>query len=289
MLTKEAIDRLIDAGNEQRNPISTPDGGQAVALPAGYALHKLPPLEAPLTHTKQVVRLHDVESLIAYLEAYKIAPPRPEDEGRVQPGMSRIFAEPGFLATGQKARFVAVLDYHGADAPARSAHVATYEPRYSEAWERWHKACSAPMRQVDFCEFIEECRADIVEPDAAKLLDIVRTFKASKAVEFDSVTYQANGTVKLNYSEKVQQHGQASGELPEVMKLGIPVYYKGEHFAVPVFVRYRVSGGAVVFALKIDRGDVIEDDAFTGIAKKVEQTTAVPVHFGRLEGAVARA
>lgn len=270
MLSKEAIDRLFDAGSQARPPIATPDGGLAMALPAGYQLSRIGPLEPPLTHTKQLVTLHDADSLIAYLDVYK------------QDGISRAFAEPGFLATGSAARLVAVLDYHKSDGPERIAHIATYTPRYSEAWKRWHAACAQPLKQIEFAELIEECRADIAEPDAASLLDIVRTFKAAKKVDYDSVTYQADSTVKLHYSETVDKQG-SSGALPELMQLGIPVYYRGDHYKIPLFVRFRVGGGGVMFSLKLDRADVIEDAAFSELVQRVESATGVPVHSGRLD------
>lgn len=272
MLTAEAIQALADAMAARAKPIETPDGGIAVPLPTGYTFAKLPPLDPILTHVKQAVVLHDFASLVAYVDAYK----------GVQ---TRIFAEPGFLAKDRKARVVGVLDYHQASSEApiasRAAHVVTYEPRYSDAWLRWHKACAEPLAQVEFAELIEECRADIVEPNAASLMDIVRTFKATKRTEYDSITYQPDSGVKLHYSETVDKTGSAA-LLPEQLHLGIAVYYRGAPYKVPVFIRYKVGNGGVKFSLKLDRADLIEDNAFTELAVDLANQTAVPVHNGRL-------
>lgn len=241
-----------------------PDGGKLVIVPEGYRAERVEP--AMPFRIKQAVTLHDRDSFVGYVNRFKS-------------DATRVFAEPGFMAGGQ-AKMVAVLDYHDPAKPDHGQHVATYAPRYSEQWQRWTKACAAPFKQAAFAEFIEEVRADIVEPDAARLLDIVRAFKASKRVEFDSIVYQPNGDVKLGYEERTEQKG-ASGLLPEQMKLGIPVYYRGAAYAVSVFVRYRVDAGAVVFALKIDRAEIIEEAAFAELTAAVHEATGIDVYLGR--------
>lgn len=244
----------------------TPDGGRLVLVPPGYRTETVAPLEPKLSRIRQDVTLHDRDSFVAYVNCFK-------------GDMTRVFAEPGFLARGE-AHVVAVMDYHAPTAADYGAHTATYTPRYSEQWRRWTAICERPLKQAEFAEFIEEVRADIVEPDAARLLDIVRTFKASKKVEFDSLTYQSDGSVKLVYDEKTQQSG-SSGALPEQMKIGIPVYFRGQAYAVAVLVRYRVGQGAVMFQLKIDRADVVEDAAFSDITKAIGEATGIDCYLGR--------
>lgn len=242
----------------------TPNGGKVIILPDGYKAEYVDP--AKPVHITSSVTLHDRDSLIAYVNRFK------------GPG-TRIFAEPGFLAGGA-AKIVAAIDYHEPWIPDFAGHSATYVPRYSDQWVRWHAACKTTMKQAEFAEFIEEVRADIVDPDAAKLLDIVRTFKASKRVEFDSVVYQPNGDVMLAYDERTQQQGK-SGTLPETMMLGIPVYFRGAPYKVPVLVRYKVGGGAVAFQLKMDRSDIIEDAAFGEMTKAVGEATSIDCYLGR--------
>jgi len=262
--TNNYVETAINAVASRAPAHEAPDGRKVVFVPEGYMPVEYPPAMPP--RIIQNVTLHDRDSLVAYVNRFKSA-------------ATRLFAEPGFLAGGQ-AKIVAVIDYHEASKADHGEHVATYAPRYSDQWQRWHKACAAPMKQAEFAEFIEEVRADIVEPNAANLLDIVRTFKASKRVEFDSVAYQPNGDVKLVYDERTEQKG-SSGVLPETMKLGIPVYFRGQPYAVPVLVRYRVGQGAVGFQLKMDRSDIIEDAAFNELAKAVGEATGIDFYLGR--------
>jgi uncharacterized protein YfdQ (DUF2303 family) len=287
-LSREAIQEIARLATiDDRLKITTPKGGWAIVVPDGYKVHDFPPLDPVLSHVKQGVVLHDAASFIAYVNAFK-------------GGGTRIFAEPGFASPEKTARFRAVFDYHwpgavqpadaaadgvvtdvGASVAAYGAHYAVYAPRYSEAWDRWNKDCNRPLEQAEFAELLEECRKDIVAPAAASLLDVVTTFKATKKVEFDSVTYQRDSSVKLHFSDVVEKGG-SSALLPEQLQLGIPVYYRGTPIAVDVWIRFKVGSGGVKFTLKIDRPDRIEDFAFEGLAAEVQTATGVPLHIGRL-------
>lgn len=274
MISAEAIQTLLNQGASGAPVRTLPDGGLGIVVPPNYGVKAFPPVNLPLPdHIKQVVTMHDRGSFVDYVNEFKTL-------------RSRIFAEPGFLAQSNKARFVAIIDYHrsGGDEgePDRCAHLALYEPRYSEQWERWQAVCgSGFLKQAQFAELIEECRRDIVQPDAANLLDIVRTFKASKRTEFDSYEMDASGNVKLHYSDTVEKHG-ATAAMPERMTLGIPVYYGETPYSVGLFVRFRIVQGAVLFDLKLDRPDIIEDDAFKGMMEVVRSECELPVHMGTL-------
>lgn len=253
----------------QRNPlIAFATGDTGVVVPKGCELKMIPPPEKQLYRVRQEVTLHDEAGFIAYLKRYG------------QP-TTRIFAEPGFLADRGEACLTAVIDYHeDSTKPNHSAHVARYRPRYSDQWNRWVRGVPGPLKQAEFAEFVEENRADIVAPDAAKLLDIVRAFKASKKVDFNSVVYQPNGDVTLGYDERTEQQG-SSGPVPEQLAIGIPCYFRGERYKVAVFVRFKVGQGAVSFTLKPDRADVVEDEAFSGVIKRVSEATAIEAYLGR--------
>jgi uncharacterized protein YfdQ (DUF2303 family) len=247
--------------------VQTPNGGFAVIVPEKTTKIDIPPLEQPLTRIRQHAQMHDLTSFIDYVNRFKVD------------GTTQIFAEPGFIAGGTGC-IKAVLDYHQPSTPDRLTHIATYAPRYSTPWQVWTGA-NGTMRQADFAEFIEENRADINEPSAAQLLDLVRMFKASRKVEFDSLTHTSDGSTMLSYSDKVDQQGK-SGPMPEIMKLGIPVFFRGQPFLVPVFVRFKLGNGAVAFSLKIDRADVIEDEAFKSLLTTIETATGIKPYLGRV-------
>lgn len=259
----DAINALLDRGAVNAPAIDTPDGGKAIAVPATHRMHELRPAWPKLERIRQSVTLHDQASFSAYVNRYKT-------------DRTRLFAEPGFLANGN-AHVTAVIDYHAPDHPDYGAHVATYRPRYSDQWKRW--TAIGDMGQAEFAEWIEDNRTDIRTPEAAQLLDIVRTFKASKSTEFDSVVYMPNGDTTLAYSEKTTQKGSVA--MPTELKLGIPCYFRGTIYSVPVLVKYRVGGGKVTFSMKVDRADIIEDAAFQEATKAIGESTAIEVYLGK--------
>ena len=266
MLNRDAIDALLDRGAANAAPVATPDGGSLVLVPERFTAKKIEPLEPPLPRIRQRVTLHDQDSFIAYVERYKT-------------DATRIFAEPGFLNQDHQARIIGTLDYHEPGTPRYCAHSALYAPRYSDQWKTW--TSPKALSQLEFAIFIEENRADIRKPEAAQLLDLVRTFKASKKAEFDSLIYQSNGDTVLAYSEKTEQKG-GSFTMPTELGLGIPVYFRGTLYAVPILLRYSVSGGKVVFTLKADRADIIEDTAFSEATKAIAEATGIEVYLGRI-------
>ena len=145
---------------------------------------------------------------------------------------------------------------------------------------RWTRA--QPMAQVAFAEFIEENRKDIVSPDSALLLDIVSKFRASRKQDYDSVVYQANGDITVAWSEKTENAGKPGVAVPTDLGLGIPVYFKGELYSVPVLMRYRLSDGKLTFNVKVDRPDYIEQAAFDDTADKILAETAIKPFIGSM-------
>lgn len=264
-LSSEAIAKIESLVLARQGTFSLQDGTQAILVPSGMQVHTTQPIIPELGVIEARSAMYDEDSFIAYVEAFK------------RDGATRIFATPGSPNRPPYVR--AILDYHVGKDPGFCLHTVTFEPRLSDQWKFWTSISNKPLSQVEFAEIIEENRADITQPEAASLLDVVRTFKASKKVEFDSVVYQPNGTVKLAYSEDVQQQGQ-SGAVPEVMTLGIPVFFRGLVYAVNVFVRFRVSGGKVIFQLKLDRPNVIEDEAFGSVLDKIAKGTKITPYLG---------
>lgn len=249
----------------QKKPFDMPDGGLGFLVPDGYKLEKVPPLEKPLPRIRQNVNFTDIDSFVAYVNKYK-------DERTV------IFALPGHQSPSGKASFIAYLDYHKTGEAQYISHVAHFHPPYSEQWKRWTK--TGVLKQAEFAEFIEENRKDIAKPEAASLLDIVSKFRAKKTVDFDSVVYQQTGDLSIGYSEKTEHAGKPGVVIPAQLELGIPVFFKGTLYSVPIFLRFQMQEAAVVFKLKVDRADYIEQDAFDAIAKGIVEQTEVAVWVG---------
>lgn len=265
-VSKDVLQEIFDKGQAATATIDTPDGGKLAILPNDYRAHVIAPEEKRLLRIRQSPGFYDLASFNGYIDRYK-------GDG------TRIFAVPGHIADSGEGSVRAIFDYHKPGTPDYAAHQAAYVPRYSEEWVRWTKA--RPMHQAEFAEFIEENRRDIREPDAALLLDIVTKFKATKKSDYDSLVHQPDGSVMVAYSDKVQQAGPGVA-VPTELRLGIPVFFKGTVYEVPVFMRYRLAEGKLTFVVKVDRADYIEQAAFDEITKAVSEATGIEVYLGKL-------
>lgn len=262
-----ALMKAYDLGASIAPKIDTADGGQAIIVPDGYSVERLPPLEPPLTHIKQTATLYEIDSFNDYVNRFKTP-------------ATRLFAAPGHI-TGRGAIVQAALDFHEkAGSPGRNHNTAAYQPPYSDEWKRWTTRATKSMQQVEWAEFIEENRRDIRHPDAASLLDLVRRFKATKKQDYDSVAYQPDGSQMIHWTDKTQG-AEGTIAVPETLTLGIPVFYRGTVYAVDVFMRYKLTEGQLFFTIKLDRADYVEDAAFTEITSRVAENTAVPVYLGK--------
>ena len=246
----------------------TADGITHIPLPKGWEVNQIRPQNLNLDHIRQRVTVYDEASFIAYLKEY-------------QKPTTRVFGFPGFMAqSGGQPMIKAVIDYHGKDVPERCDHSVVFQPRYSDYWRRWIMGvCMRALSQAEFVEHIEENRNDVADPTAARMLDIINNFKASKKSEFTSIIRLSNGDVTLVHDEKTEQQG-SSGPVPEVMSLGIPVFFNGPRYAVPLWIRFRIGGGAVKFQLKAESADRIEASAFEDITKRITEATGIPVYLG---------
>lgn len=261
----DALAKAFELG-AMRSPVyDTPDGGYAVLVPPGYDLETVPPLDRPLTHIHQTTTLLDMDSFNDYVVHFKTP-------------ATRIFAVPGYLNSGI-AQFRAAMDFHEtSDKAGYGHHNAIYQPPYSEEWKRWTKA--GVMKQAEFAEFIEENRRDIVTPDAANLLDLVRRFKATKKQDYDSLVYQPDGSTAINWVDKTTS---ATGVIPvpETLKLGIPVFFQGARYEINVFMRYKLTEGILAFTIKVDRPDYAEQTAFDVIKNEIANATGLRVYLGK--------
>lgn len=262
MIDKTAVEALIAQGRAIGNKIEGPDGREYLIVPSGMNVAELQPLERRLMRIKAGALFEDSESFVAYVNRFKTQ-------------TTQVFA-----ATSSPL-VTAALDYHGPGQPSHCAHVAQYAPKLSTEWTRWTTA--KPMPQAEFAEFVEENRRDVVEPAAAVLLDVVTKFKATKKQDYDSVVYQPNGDVTIAWSDKTEMAGKPGVAVPSELQLGIPVFFGGAPYKVPVFMRYRLADGKLTFTVKIDRADYILEDAFKESLASISKAIGIGIYRGAMK------
>lgn len=266
-ISAEAIQEIQKLSIAADAPFDMPAGGHAVLVPAGYQVREFKPIDPPLTHVKQKVRLDDAPSFIAYVGRYKTP-------------NTQLFAE---LDAGS---VTAVIDYHqapqsnGESVPLYGAHAATYRAKLAEEWARWTQIDNQKISQAQLAEFLEENAENIVEPEAASVLEVARNLKMRKRVKFESGLSLKDGTIQLEYREEVEGAGKEQMAVPDHLIIGVPVYFGGEGFRLKVMMRYRIEEGVLHFMLKIHRREFAVQAAFAQVVKEIAEGVGIAPFYG---------
>lgn len=235
-------------------------------------------------------KLTDAESFIKHVNRFKGAD-------------SAVFANPARSAPS----FTAVFDYHPTGGDATKAdfmkHRAVYAPDLSDPWKVWTASDGKMMTQELFAEFIEKNITDIVVPNLddpdiktfaelvegrfatpSDLLALSRGLQVNVAAVVKSGVTLSSGEIAIRYEETHQDGKGAPIQVANLFQICIPVFYAGALYRIAARLRYRLSGGTISWCYVLVRTDLVFDDAFRGIADRVEdETVGVPVFLGSPE------
>lgn len=239
-----------------------PDGARYTVIPANAKVASLEEFEAKPLYAKSTVAVEEVPAFSAYFNRFKA-------------GESMIFA------TLKHNSIVGVIDYHRPDekgaVAAHAVHRVTFNPPLALEWKRWTGVHGKKLSQVDFAQFIEENLIDIREPAGATVLEVAKTLKAKRKVDFSSGISLQDGTQQLTYVEETEeQKTRGAIDVPDHFVLGIPVYFGGQPYEVKAWLRYRIDDDAKLwFIVELHRKEYIEQDAFQALVKEIADETNV--------------
>lgn len=223
--------------------------------------------ERPLRRRGKV-KLLTTDSFARYVGAY------------VEPGTT-VYADP------IEFRFVGVLDGnasndHDGD-PGWSEHTVTTTLRKTQAWQRWETVDRKLLPQGEFAQLIEDSVPELVEPDAATMLEIAQTFHARNGLTFRSAAALASGERQFEYSEAIEATAGRSGTLsiPEKIRLAIRPFEGSELFEITARFRYRLDSGQLQLGYVLDRPEDILRAAFDDAYQEITETNSnVPSYLG---------
>lgn len=186
--TSSDIEAAIQAGKDQAQLLpEVPSHLRAIIVPKGSELRSLTrdKMERPRFITA-APQFHESKAFIAYVNEFK-------DRA------TRIFYT-------QDGNFIAVIDYHDANEAMgdHGDHVAKLTLKRAPEWLDWVKANGEAMTQQDFAEFIEDHARDVTQPDPEQMLVIATGLQAKMGAEFRQAINQSDGTIQLQYDEKVE-------------------------------------------------------------------------------------
>lgn len=216
--------------------------GQFAIVPEGYRIESLERFQTLPNRTEANHSFVTVESLADYYRKH----------GADATAM--------VSADYKAAQIVAVLDGDRADGPGFKAHKATFKAEVAPKLAAWLKVSGQPMGQTTFGEFLESRAVDVVQPDAATIMEMVMTFDATKKVTFKQSTRLSDGQRQFQYIEENETRGAVT--LPERIVVRTPIYRGQAAQDVTFLLRYRIEDGALRFTVTMHNKDEVMQEAF---------------------------
>ncbi|EIQ00721.1 hypothetical protein OpiT1DRAFT_05276 [Opitutaceae bacterium TAV1] len=256
-------------------------------------------LKAPLLLWPQSQKIVSLEEFLKYPEHKKARIEVRDHQSFVEYVLKH--AEPGTTVFSEVSEtggsFTAIIDFHhghiahvingnaefSGGAARWGHHVCKYVCEHTPEWKRWMKFSGEPLSQLAAAQFIEDNMIDIIQPEAARMLEVVKTLEATQGVEFKSAVRLENGDRQLNYSHTTAAKAGQQGDMdiPDMFRIRIPVFQNGPGYDVDCRFRYRIKDGALIIAYEIVRPHKIIDlalqEARTGI---VQMLQPIPVLLG---------
>lgn len=185
------------------------------------------------------------------------------------------------------ARIVAVLNDHEGAQAGWCDHRLILQLRPSPQWVTWVTHSGRMMSQKEFADLVEDAMADILEPDAATLMEVVQHFHASTHRQFQSGHRVASGQTQLSYVEETRatagsgSPGQAGNlEIPTEIALGLEPFRGCGAYKVRARFRYRITGGQLQLGYRLTDPDRVVEKAFDQVCDAVKTATGYEVLKG---------
>lgn len=138
---------------------------------------------------------------------------------------------------------LAIFDHHETVAQGGLAgwgqHRALFRARHSLQWANWYNENRKKLYQKEFCEFIEDNRADIMEE--TDMVELVRNFQANSSVAYEGYE-QGDGSVHLSFQKIVNARAGQKGEIevPQTFKICIPCFDGGASLEMVAKLRFEI-------------------------------------------------
>lgn len=244
------------------------NGHQFVLVPAGYQLQNFDSYADTPARKKGIAALNDAASFIDYVKTHAT-------------GDTTIYG------LADPASFVAVLNGHSQGKAGWGDHRASYTCPVAKEWAIWNNQSGKAMDQQKFAEFIEANLPDIVstapgEPAAVDMLEVSKSFKVNKSVNFASDKVLSNGRVQFTYVEDLKGTAGEKGQInvPEKFYIGIPVFEGGAPYKIEANLRWRLKDGDLAMWYELIRPHKTQEAAFLDVWKQIHEGTGVKVLRG---------
>ncbi|MGW2720807.1 DUF2303 family protein [Streptomyces sp. NPDC001492] len=182
----------------------------------------------------------------------------------------------------EKLTVVAVLDAHSADEPGFGGHRLSLQLRRTKAWEEWTKLDGNLVSQDDFANFLEDHLPNLVEPDAATMLEIAQSIKATTKADFQSSSRLQSGERKFSFVEDTKASAGSKGDIaiPETFKIAVQPFEGADPYSMTARFKYRLGGGQLALGFKLEQPEERAKAAFTDVLQQIAEGIDTPILNG---------
>lgn len=264
--------KLIGSGIKASATVVGFDGEvPAAIIPQDWKIQTYPEtMPAPLRKTG-MVKLDNADSFIRFYNDHKES-------------NSVIFVDAD--TTGQRgAVFTGIINYHGLneDEPQFGDFRCVYAAQLSPDWKKWLDKSKSAMNHAQFLEHLDDCQDMIVEPEGAKLLELMRDLEGTVGGAFKSAINLHNGSMDIRYSEEVKANDprDASVQVPVELVVSIQPFDFGAAYRMKNKLRYRVANRAISFGYEPVKPELIILDAVNDQVKNIEKNCGLTPFYGK--------
>ncbi|MEV0114645.1 DUF2303 family protein [Streptomyces sp. NPDC050844] len=182
----------------------------------------------------------------------------------------------------ERLTITAVLDAHQAHVARFGDHRLVLGLRRTKAWEEWVKLDGQLIDQERFANFLEDHLVNLVDPDAATMLEIAQSIKASTRADFQSSTRLQSGERKFAYTEDVKASAGSKGEfaIPETFRIAVQPFEGADAYSMTARFKYRLGGGSLALGYKLEQPEERAKAAFTDVLKAIAEGVDTPILNG---------
>lgn len=157
-------------------------------------------------------------------------------------------------------------------------------------WIHWESLSGQLVDQEVFADHVEVGMEEIIQPDAADLLEMAQSIHATNNVKFRSNKRLTDGRVQFEYSEDLEATAGSDGtlEIPQEFTLAIAPFIGEEPYELKARLRYRLKEGGLTIGYKLIRPEAVLRDAYERIATTLAENTELLATVYRGEPARSR-
>lgn len=174
----------------------------------------------------------------------------------------------------------AVFDDHAtADVAGWRSHTAKLALKVDPDWTRWLECDDKLGDQEWFADFLENVAHTVIDPDAATMLEIATTFRATVGSNYSGGIKRQSGDVSLTYKQETEARAGASGqlEIPNTFTVRLAPWLGVDAVDVTARLRYRLRDGNLRIGYSLLRPDRVKQDAFALILNRMRENVDVDV------------